>query len=152
LEIHFFFSMADPNEPQEDAVRLKPPLPTAGKPPDMKMSETPRIQMPVRDDRDAASTQFFRPSNPSDAQLTPVEDSVPLEPRTETARISLVAAPSPVGTQIKNPQPFVATPDLASRDPLVAVAPPKKNPMLLWWVLLAVSALILIIQIWTYLS
>jgi hypothetical protein len=81
-----------------------------------------------------------------------VEDSVPLEPRTETARISLVAAPSPVGTQIKNAQPFVATPDLASRDPLVAVAPPKKSPMLLWWVLLAVSALILIIQIWTYLS
>jgi hypothetical protein len=118
----------------------------------MKMDEAPRIQMPVRDDPDAASTQFFRPSDPSDVQLTPVEDSVPLEPRTETARISLVAAPSPVGTQTKTPQPFVPTPDLPSGNPLVAAAPARKNPTLLWWVLLGVSALILIIQIWTYLS
>jgi hypothetical protein len=144
--------MADPNEPQEDAVRLKPPLPTAEKPTDVKMRETVRIQMPLRDDRDSASTQFFRPSNPSAAQLTPVSDSVPLEPRKETMRISLVAASGPVGTEIKTPQPFVPTPDLASGNPLVAVAPAKKNPMLLWWLLLGVSALILIIQIWTYLS
>ena len=142
--------MADPNEPQEDAVRLKPPLPSAGKPPDMKMPET--VQMPLRDDRDAASTQFFRPANPSAAQVTPVSDSVPLEPRKETMRFSSVAASSPVGTQIKTPQPFVPSPDLASGDPLVPVEPAKKSPMFLWWLLLGVSALILIIQIWTYLS
>ena len=142
--------MADPNEPQEDAVRLKPPLPTAEEVPDVKMRET--VQMPLRDDRDSASTQFFRASNPSAAQMTPVSDSVPLEPRKETMRISPLAPSSPVGTQIKNPQPFVPAPDLASRNPLVAVAPAKKSPMLLWWVLLGVSALILIIQIWTYLS
>ena len=118
----------------------------------MKMREKVRIQMPLRDDRDSASTQFFRPSNPSAAQLTPVSDSVPLEPRKETMRISLVAASSPVGTEIHTPQPFVPTPDLASGNPLVPVAPAKKNPMLLWWLLLGVSALILIIQIWTYLS
>ena len=137
-----FLSMADPNEPQEDAVRLKPP--------DVKMRET--VQMPLRDDRDAASTQFFRPANPSAAQVTPVSDSVRLEPRKETMRISSVAASSPVGTQIKTPQPFVPSPDLASGDPLVPVEPAKKSPMLLWWLLLGVSALILIIQIWTYLS
>jgi hypothetical protein len=142
--------MADPNEPQEDAVRLKPPLPMAGKPPDMKMRET--VQMPLRDDRDTASTQFFRSANPSAAQLTPVSDSVPLEPKKETMRISLAAASSPAGSEIKNSQAFVPTPDLASQDPSVAVAPAKKNPMLLWWLLLGVSALILIIQIWTYLS
>jgi len=28
----------------------------------------------------------------------------------------------------------------------------ERNPMPLWWLLLGVSALILIIQIWTYLS
>jgi hypothetical protein len=135
--------MADPNEPQEDAVRLKPP--------DVKMHETVRIQMPLRDDRDSASTQFFSPANPS-AQVTPVSDSVPLEPRKETMRISPVAASSPVGTQIKNAQPFVPSPDLASENPPVPVAPAKKNPLLLWWLLLGVSALILFIQIWTYLS
>jgi len=142
--------MADPNELKDEAVRIKPPLPTAGEAPDVKMRET--VQMPLRDDRAAASTQFFRPSNPSAAQLAPVSDSVPLEPRKETMRISPLAASSPGGTQIKNPQPFVPAPDLASRDPLVAIAPAKKNPMLLWWLLLGVSALILIIQIWTYVS
>src|SRR5439155_18988106 len=71
-----FRSMADSNEPQEDAVRLKPPLPIAGKPPDMKMPET--VQMPRRDDRDAVSNQFFLPANPSAAKVTTVADSVPL--------------------------------------------------------------------------
>jgi hypothetical protein len=132
--------MADPNEPQEEEVRLKPP--------DMNMGQT--VEMPVRDDGDSASTQFVPPSNPSAAQLTPVSDSVPLEPRKETMRISLAAASSPVGTQVKNP--LVPTPDVASEHPPVPVAPAKKNPILLWWLLLGVSALILIIQIWTYLS
>jgi hypothetical protein len=144
--------MADPNEPQEDAVRLNSPVPTAGKPSDMKMRETVRIQVPLRDDRDSVSPQFFRPSNPSAAPLTPVPDSTPLAPKKETMRISAVAVASPVGTEIKDARPFVSTPDLSSRNPLVAVEPAKKNPMLLWWVLLGVSALILIIQIWTYLS
>jgi len=130
--------MADPNEPQEDARD--------------EMRETVRIQTPLRDDRDSDSTQLFRPSNPSAAQLTPVSDSVPLEPKKETMRISLAAASSPFGTQIKDPEPFVPTPDLASQNPSVTVASARKNPMLLWWLLLGVSALILIIQIWTYLS
>ena len=134
--------MADPNELKEEAVHIKPPLPTAGEAPDMKMRET--VQMPLRDDRAAASNQSFRPANPS--------DSVPLEPKKETMRISLEAAPSPGGTQIKDPQLFVPSPDLARENPLVPIAPVKKNPMLLWWLLLGVSALILIIQIWTYVS
>jgi hypothetical protein len=140
--------MADPNELQEEAINPEPPLPTAGKPPDMKMRETARIQTPLRGDGDAASTQFSRPPNPSVA----VSDSVPLELSKETMRISSVAASSPVGTQIKTPQPFVPSPDLASGNPLVPVEPAKKSPMLFWWLLLGISALILIIQIWTYLS
>jgi hypothetical protein len=44
-------------------------------------------------------------------------------------------------------------PDSASlQDALIAAAPAQKNSMLLMWILLGVSALILIIQIWTYLS
>ena len=33
-----------------------------------------------------------------------------------------------------------------------AVASAGKKPMLLWWILLGLSAMILIIQIWTYFS
>jgi hypothetical protein len=36
--------------------------------------------------------------------------------------------------------------------PPIAAAPAEKGSMLLYWVLLGVSALILIIQIWTYFS
>src|SRR5947207_15129587 len=118
--------------------------------PCMKMPVS--VEKPLHHDRDAASTQFFRPANPSAAQVTPLSDSVRLEPRKETLRFSSVAASSPVGTQIKAPQPFVPSPDLASGDPLVPVEPAKKSPMFLWWLLLGVSALILIIQVWTYLS
>jgi hypothetical protein len=35
---------------------------------------------------------------------------------------------------------------------LIAAGSGEKSPMLLWWILFGVSALILIIQIWTYLS
>jgi hypothetical protein len=43
-------------------------------------------------------------------------------------------------------------PDVAPQIPSIAVAPVEKNPMPLLWLLLGVSVVILIIQIWTYLS
>jgi hypothetical protein len=44
-------------------------------------------------------------------------------------------------------------PDSTSlQDPSIVAAPAGKNSMLLMWILLGVSALILIIQIWTYFS
>jgi hypothetical protein len=43
-------------------------------------------------------------------------------------------------------------PEVAPQSASIAVATEERNPMPLLWLLLGVSALILIIQIWTYLS
>ncbi len=140
--------MAGPNEPNNESVRVDLPLPTAGKPPkpNIKPHETVRIQFPFHDSRDAAAAQSFRAPSPSAiAPAPPTPDSLPLEPRKETAGIS----PAPAAEKA---QPFVATPNLAPRNPPVAVASAGKNRMLLWWILLGISAVILIIQIWTYFS
>jgi len=52
---------------------------------------------------------------------------------------------------MKNTQ-SVIMPNVAPRNPSSAIAPAEKKPMLLYWILLGVSALILIIQIWIYLT
>jgi hypothetical protein len=54
--------------------------------------------------------------------------------------------------QMKKTQPLIAMPHAAPRTASIAVAPAEKSVMPLCWVLLGVSAIILIIQIWTYLS
>jgi hypothetical protein len=53
---------------------------------------------------------------------------------------------------MKKTQPLIAMPQTASKKASIAVAPVEKGAKPLYWVLLGVSALILIIQIWTYLS
>jgi hypothetical protein len=53
---------------------------------------------------------------------------------------------------MKKTQPLIPMPDAARQNPSIAVAPAEKNPMPLLWLLLGISAVILIIQIWTYLS
>jgi hypothetical protein len=104
------------------------------------------------------STEFFPPPKPSSiytplsASVTPTPDSATSGPRKETARISPAPAKGAAPAQMKNTEAFVATPNLGSRNAPGAVVPAEKEPMLLWWILLAVSALILIIQIWTYFS
>jgi hypothetical protein len=60
--------------------------------------------------------------------------------------------PEPLRASQKKTQPLIAMPNVVSQNPLIAVAPIEKRPMLLYWMLLAMSALILIIQIWTYFS
>ena len=52
----------------------------------------------------------------------------------------------------KKTQPLMAMPDVIPQNPAIAVAPVEKSSMLMYWMLLAMSALILIIQIWTYFS
>ena len=54
--------------------------------------------------------------------------------------------------QMKKTQPLIAMADVTAQNPSIALAPGKKNSMLLIWILFGVSLLILIIQIWTYLS
>jgi hypothetical protein len=60
--------------------------------------------------------------------------------------------PEPLRSSQKKTQPLIAMPNVVSQNPPIAVAPVEKSSMLVYWVLLATSALILIIQIWTYFS
>ena len=159
-----------------------PPPPAAKPPdPDTKSRETVRIQLPLREplDRpsgrtstetqatskpaaqDLAATQIFQPpkpqsvSPPLSASVAPAPDSPPSGPRKETVRIPLMPDPiaQPLATaQMTKTQPLIPMPGVATESAAIAVAPAEKSPMPLLWVLLGVSALILIIQILTYLS
>ena len=60
--------------------------------------------------------------------------------------------PEPLRSSQKKTQPLIAMPKVVSQNPPIAVAPVEKRSMRLYWILLAMSALILIIQIWTYFS
>ena len=69
-------------------------------------------------------------------------------PKKETARIP----PEPLRSSQKKTQPLMAMPNVIPQNPAIAVAPVEKSSMLLYWMLLGISALILIIEIWTYFS
>jgi hypothetical protein len=99
-------------------------------------------------------------TNPSPAAqasmpVTTLSDELSSGPKKETARIALMpdlpSEPLP-RVQMKKTQPLIAMPHAAPQIASIAVAPAEKGSMPLCWVLLGVSAIILIIQIWTYLS
>jgi hypothetical protein len=156
----------DPNIKSRETVRIqlplreplgKPPLPTSIEP-------QPTIKPATQD---LASTQFFQPppppspakppavSTPLSVSVAPAPDSPSLGPTKETVRIPLIPDPSSQRlptVQMKKTQPLIAMPAGAPQSPSIAVAPIEKSPMPLLWVLFGFSAVILIIQIWTYLS
>ena len=162
--------MAAPDQPKKETVGIQLPVPP---PPNMpqqtvKPRETVRIQLPVRETgnspvpsspqsapEDVSSTTFFPPPKPTDVSR-PLSGSVPppippfLGPKKETVRIPLV--PEPLRSAQKKTQPLIAMPNVVPQNPPIAVAPVEKSSMLLYWMLLGISALILIIQIWTYFS
>jgi hypothetical protein len=159
--------MTEPNEPKKETTRLLAPA-AAEKPPgsNTKSPDTVRIQLPRREPPVGVPTepqvaskpavqedtppQFLQPqptpSTPLDPSVTPAPDLPPSGPIKETVRIPLR------GVQMKKTQPLVAMPELSAQSPSIVVATSEKSPMPLLWVLLGVSAVILIIQIWTYLS
>ena len=161
--------MAEPDHPKKETVRIE--LPPVTKPPDpsVKPRETVRIQLPVRETGsppvpspsqsapgNISSPNFFPPPKPP-AASRPLSASVPLPPvssesgpKKETVRIPLT--PDPLRSSHKKTQPLIAMPNVVSQNPPIAVAPVEKGSMRLYWMLLAMSALILIIQIWTYFS
>ncbi len=163
--------MAEPDQPKKETVRIELPHPPVTPPPDpsVKPRETVRIQLPVRETgnapvpsspqsapEDISSTNFFPPPKPP-AATRPLSASVrpppippSLGPKKETVRIPLI--PEPLRSAQKKTQPLIAMPDVIPQNPPIAVAPVEKSSMLLYWMLLALSALILIIQIWTYFS
>jgi hypothetical protein len=95
-------------------------------------------------------TQPLPATAPSPASVHPSPVPPPSVPKKETARIPLM--PEPLRSAQKKTQPLVAMPNVVPQNPPVAVAPVEKSSMLLYWMLLSVSALILIIEIWTYFS
>ena len=163
--------MAEPDQPKKETVRIELPHPPVTPPPapSVKPRETVRIQLPVRETgnapvpsspqsapEDISSTNFF-PSPKPPAATRPLSDSVrpspippSLGPKKETVRIPLM--PEPSRSAQKKTQPLMAMPNVIPQNPPIAVAPVEKSSMLMYWMLLAMSALILIIQIWTYFS
>jgi len=102
------------------------------------------------------------PGTPPPVSAAP--DLTSLGPKKETARIALMpeppARPAPA-VQMKKTQPLIPMPQITPQTAPVAVAPTEKAkgnammdaiPMPTCWTLLAGSAVILIIQIWTYFS
>ncbi len=163
--------MAEPDQPKKETVRIELPHLPATKPPEssVKPRETVRIQLPVREagnapvpsspqpaPEDISSTNFFpspKPpaaTRPLSASVRPLPIPPSLGPKKETVRIPLM--PEPLRSAQKKTQPLMAMPNVVPQNPAIAVAPVKKRPMLLYWMLLGISALILIIQIWTYFS
>jgi len=161
--------MAGPNEPNNETIRVDVPVPTPGRSPDpnIKSRETVRIQLPVHEPMGklplhnptelappAGSTaQDLHPSQlspPLSASVMPAPESPDSGPKKETLRVPLVSEPPVSQERMKNP--LMPMPHVVPQSSLIAAASRERNSMLLPWILLAVSALILIIQIWTYLS
>ena len=163
--------MAEPDQPKKETVRIEFPQPPVAKPlePSVKPRETVRIQLPVRETgnppvpsspqsppEDISSADVVPPPKPP-AASRPLSGSVrpppvppSLGPKKETVRIPLM--PEPLRSAQKKTQPLIAMPNVVPQNPPIAVAPVEKSSMLLYWMLLGISALILIIQIWTYFS
>jgi len=155
--------MAELDQPKKETVRIQLPHPPGTKPSEQadKPHETVRIQLPVREtgvspiSSSPSATQaipsknFFSPPKPPGASR-PLSASVPPVSIPQTVRIPLV--PEPLRSAQTKTQPMIAMPNITPQNPPIAVAPAEKRSMRLYWMLLAVSALILIIQIWTYFS
>ena len=156
--------MTEPNEPKKETTRISV-TPEIGEKPaetNTKSRDTVRIQLPLREPpvhiltepqpavQEGGSPQFFQPPQPPpvplNAAVMPAPDLPSSGPIKETVRIPLPTV------QMRKTQPLVTMPEVALQNPSIAVAAEEKNPMPLLWLLLGVSALILIIQIWTYLS
>jgi len=60
--------------------------------------------------------------------------------------------PEPLRSAQKKTQPLIAIPQATPQNLPIAMAAAEKKPTFLYWMLLGVSALVLIIQIWTYFS
>jgi len=148
--------MAGPNEPNNETVRVDVPPPTAGKSPDpnIKSRETVRIQLPIREPMGKAPlhtpTEVPPPAGSAAQDLHPSQFPEAVRPPSFSPRLSASVMPAP-----DFPASGLTKETMRVRlvpEPLVAAGHGEKSSMLLWWILLGVSALILIIQIWTYLS
>ncbi|PYJ73065.1 MAG: hypothetical protein DME75_02565 [Verrucomicrobia bacterium] len=162
----------NPNTKSRETVRIQLPV---RQPSDTAPLRVPTGPSPASKpaDQGLLSRQFFQSpplSSVSPPKSPPVSMPVPSPPaasvssapnlpssvlKKETARIprmpDLPSQPLPT-VQMKKTQPLIAMPLTAPQSASIAVAPTEERATPLCWVLLGVSAVILIIQIWTYLS
>jgi len=156
--------MTEPNEPKKETTRISVAPEVGEKPPETntKSRDTVRIQLPLREPPvhilaesqpavpEGGPPQFFRspqpPPVPLNAAVMPAPELPSSGPIKETVRIPLPTV------QMSKAQLLVTMPEVALENPSIAVAAEEKNSMALLWLLLGISAVILIIQIWTYLS
>ena len=155
-----------PSVKPRETVRIQLPVRETG--------NAPVPSSPQSAPEDVSSANFF-PSPKPPAATRPLSDSVrpspippSLGPKKETVRILLTPEPLrsaqkktqplmampnviPQKSQ-KKTQPLMAMPDVIPQNPPIAVAPVEKSSMLMYWMLLGMSALILVIEIWTYFS
>ena len=155
--------MADPNIQQTVRIQL-PVREPAGKEPLPNSTQPDPGAGSVA--RDLAASEFSQPVNsppflpPLSASVIPAPERMSSGPKKETARVLPETArvlpisdPLSSASQMKNAQSVIPMPHVVPQNSLIAATAARgKSSMLLSWVLLAVSALILIIQIWTYLS
>ena len=145
--------MAESDQPKKETVRIELPPPPVTNPPEpmVEPRETVRIQLPVRE-----TTNLFPPPNPPagskplSAAVRPAPASAPAGPKRDTVRIPLT--PEPLRSSHQKTQSLITLPPVAQQNPPIGAAAEEKSSMVLYWLLLGLSALILIIQIWTYFS
>jgi len=161
--------MAESDQPKKETVRIELPLPPLTNPPQpiVEPRETVRIQLPVRETdgspsslqsspEDMSPTNLFPPPNPPvaskplSAAVRPAPASPPAGPKRDTVRIPLT--PEPLRSSHQKTQSLITLPPVAQQNPPIGAAAEEKSSMVLYWLLLGLSALILIIQIWTYFS
>jgi hypothetical protein len=156
--------MADSNEPKKETVRITvspPPSSPAAGPAESR--ETVRIHLPTRPPANTPSAAAA--DSPSPTRAAPAAMPAPITtpaPRKETARITVLPDPPPKpAVQMKKTQPLIDLPAMETPATTVTLTPepalqpqPRIDqiPMPLCWTLLAVSATILILQIWNYVS
>ena len=167
--------MPDPTEPKKETVRITPPgedtgsrdkLPfrpptqpsVAPKPPE---NATPPPQFPSPPPAPPVSSPIPPTPTPAPAPVSPAPDALHPGLKKETARIPLmpdpVARPAPT-VRMKKTQPLIAMPHAAPQKASIAIEPAQSStmaeavPMPICWALLGASVVVLIIQIWTYLS
>jgi hypothetical protein len=132
------------------------PAPPAGSLDSAKVVNPPRFSPPS-----LPSPAFsLKPPSASNPMASSSADSLP-GPKKETARIAVLPHPRLTAlpaVQMKKAPPLVAMPEITLQTAALTVAMKDTSamvdaiPMPLCWMLLGVSTVILIIQIWTYIS
>jgi hypothetical protein len=159
--------MADSNEPKKETVRItvSPPASSLSSEP-AEPREAVRIHLPTRPPANAPATSAASPSPTRVATAAMPAPVTTPAPKKQTARITELPNPQPKPTvQMKKTQPLIDLPAMETPATKVTLTPtpeppPKSKPqpridqipMRLCWTLLATSAVILILQIWNYLS